>query len=114
MKTLLLFTFVLLAGCGSKAKLEIVQTAPGEYLIVDRNCTAVVRKRVMRGGDYILRESEGYCHDTNITLGEHISETYGMEGVFQDGERVYIWSEKSMEKLLQYLIRNGMAHRGED
>lgn len=92
----------------------MVQTAPGEYLIVDRNCVAVVRKRVLRGGQYILRESDGYCNDTNITLGEHISETYSLEGTFEDGELVYIWPEESMEKLLKYLIKNGMAQLGDE
>lgn len=112
LQSLGLICLLLLLSCGRKAKLEVVQTAPGEYLIVDRNCVAVVRKREMRGGQYILKESDGYCNDTNITLQQHISDAYSMEGVFEDGELVYIWPEESMDKLMEYLIRNGQTVGG--
>lgn len=116
MKTIfILFFILLLYSCGAnRGKIEVIQTGPDEFLVIDNNCTAVVRRRQASRGarkNYYINDSEGFCHVTNITLGEHMSDAYGIEGVFEDGERVYIWSEENMERLLKYLIRNGMANR---
>ena len=113
-KLLTLVMFVLLASCGgNRSEIQIARLAEGEYLIIDRNCTAIMRREQARRGSrknrYVIRESDGFCHVTNITLREHMSDTYGMEGTFEEGERVFIWAEDDMEKLMRYLIKNGLS-----
>ena len=111
--------FMILGSCGAnRPPVDVSIIAPGEYLVIDRNCTAIVRMQQARRGarknHMFIRESEGYCHVTNITLGEHLSETYGMIGTFEEGERVYIWPEDDMEKMVRYLLKYGLAQRDEE
>lgn len=114
MKTLLfIFLAILISGCGARTtQVQVIQTGPDEFLVFDPNCNGIIR-RDEGSKFYYINDEEAMCRTTNVTLGEHLADTYGIEGAFEDGDVVYFISEENMALLLRYMIRNGISHTEE-
>ena len=110
MKAILMVFVLLCASCGSRGRVELVRTGPNSVLIFDAFCTVeITRSRAIgRKNRLVIREQDVVCSSLNVTKREYLTSEYGLEEILEDGQRVYIITDTSMDNLYRYLMAHNL------
>lgn len=113
-----LLILLVMFSCGKVGDVGISDEGPDSLLMFDRFCTVRVQKHTLRRSGLgtrrlIIRDQDIVCRVLNVSKKEYLSEFYDFEEVFEDGERIWILGDESMDMLYEYLIRNDLIEREE-